>query len=344
MGFFKQVKDITPRVGNQVESLRKESAKKEKSARLEKSLMRLQYEGKAERVKSCGTLFAYAYIFSEDRLVMHRANFCRERLCPMCALQKTRQVYAKVSRVMDVIEAERPELTPLFLTLTVRNCKAEELTGTLDMMFRSWGRVTNNKRVKRLVPGFFRSLEVTYNEESDTYHPHIHAILLVPPNYFTNPKDYMPTQRWVATWRKAMRLDYDPVCDIRAIGSGEGQQSRADAVAEVAKYTVKDTDYLKDDDALTDNLVQVFGAALKGRRLYAFGGLMKEVAKRLKLQDLDELEPGNVTDENGKVLRKDIDYVLIFYRWSQERSRYECEGPDVEWYKEAYEKHKTDSG
>jgi plasmid rolling circle replication initiator protein Rep len=339
MGFFEQVKDSMPRVGNQdnfigskqsipfPDELTKATVKRKKCNELADSFQRLHYDGKAERVRNCGTLFAFAYIFSEERLSLHRANFCRERLCPMCAMQRTRQVFAQVSQVMDEVERENSYLTPLFLTLTVRNCKAEDLSETLDVIFQGWRRLMNNDRIKRLVPGWFRALEITYNEEDDTYHPHMHAIMLVPPSYFTVPKDYMPTQRWVVTWRKAMRLDYDPVCDIRAIkGADAAVEDCAGAVAEVAKYTVKDGDYLKEDAALTDKLVQIFGAAIRGRRLYAFGGLMKEVAKRLKLQNLEEMEPGDVTDEKGVVLRKDVDYVLVFYRWNIGLSRYDYDG------------------
>lgn len=308
------------------EDLAKATAKRKKCVELAESFKRLHYDGKAERVMNCGTQMVFAYIFEEQRLTLHQANFCRERLCPMCAMQRTRQIFAQVSQVMDAIEQERPELTPVFLTLTVRNCKAGELGATLDIIFEGWRRLMNNKRMKRLIPGWFRALEITYNEQADTYHPHIHAILLMPPSYFTTPKDYMTTEKWVATWRKAMRLDYDPICDIRAIGTEASADDRAGAVAEVAKYTVKDGDYLKSDAVLTDKLVEVFSTAVRGRRLYAFGGLMKEVAKRLKLRDADELTPGEVTDEKGLVLRKDIDYILLLYRWNIGLSRYDYDG------------------
>lgn len=49
------------------------------------------------------------------------------------------------------------------------------------------------------------------------------------------------------------KLDYDPVSDIRRV-KAMSEKQRAKAVAEVAKYTVKDGDYLTQDDALTDRL------------------------------------------------------------------------------------------
>jgi plasmid rolling circle replication initiator protein Rep len=314
--------DNTKKKKSQEKILDKAASKRPACDGLADSFKRLEEDGKAARVRDCGTSLELAYVIAEDRTTLHRANFCRERLCPMCAMRRTKQIFSQVSRVMDAVERERPELVPVFLTLTVRNCEAVELGATLTKIFEGWNRMTTGtSKLKRIVAGWFRALEVTHSERDDTYHPHIHAIMLVPPSYFKNPKDYMPTEKWVKTWRKALRLDYDPVCHIEKIDEG-GADGRADAVAEVAKYTVKDADYIKADAALTDKLVGVFGAALKGRRLYAFGGLMKEIAKRLKI-DFKAMTPAEVTDLQGNALRKDVDYILTWYRWNIGLSRYE---------------------
>lgn len=316
--------------------LERKADKRGRCEMLADSLNRLGYDGKAARVRDCGTQLAFAYLLEEKRRQLIHANFCRERLCPMCSEQRSKQIFAQVSQVMDVVEQERPELTPVFLTLTVRNCKAGELSATLDSIFQGWNRmITGTSKLHRVVAGWFRALEVTYNEAADTYHPHVHAILLVPKSYFkADSKDYMTTEKWVKAWRKAARLDYDPVCDIRAVKAKSRKKrdatvadGRAAAVAEVAKYTVKDVDYLKSDVELTDKLVKIFGAAIRGRRLYAFGGVMKEVAKRLKISAAGEgWEPDEVRDRNGVLLRKDIDYILLLYRWNIGLSRYECDG------------------
>ena len=298
-------------------------AYREPCDRLSDSFKRSGKEGKAIRVRECATQLQVAYIIAEERWQLFHANFCRERLCPMCAWHRSRQIFREVSRVMDGVQNERPDLQPIFLTLTMRNCSAAEMNGTLDIIFKGWNRLMNNDRMKRLIIGSFRALEITYNEQEDTYHPHIHAILLVPPSYFTTPKDYMSIMDWVKVWRKAAKLDYDPSCDIRAIGTGS---DKSGAVAEVAKYTLKSTDYLKDDEKLTDKLVSEFGKAIKGRRLYAYGGIMKEVAKQLDIDAKDNFTPGEIRDKAGNVLRKDIDYILSNYRWNVGLTRYDYEG------------------
>ena len=46
-------------------------------------------------------------------------------------------------------------------------------------------------------------------------HPHFHAMLLVKSTYFN--RDYINQVEWTDMWIKAMRLDYYPQVDIRAV-------------------------------------------------------------------------------------------------------------------------------
>ncbi|WP_288924698.1 protein rep [Aminobacterium colombiense] len=304
--------------------LNKLAARRIRCVLLADSFKRLGKDNKAARVMECGTQVQIAYIEADEEYRLKHANFCRERLCPMCAFHRSKQIFGEVSRVMDGVQKERPELVPIFLTLTVRNSSAAEMDGTLNKVFKGWNQLMANKRMKRLIAGYFRALEITYNEQEDTYHPHIHAILLMPPSYFTTPKDYMSIMDWVKVWRKAAKLDYDPSCRINAI---DYKSDKSGAVAEVAKYTLKDTDYLKaGDEKMTDKLVSEFGKAIKGRRLYAYGGIMKEIAKQLDIDAKDNFTPGEIRDKAGNILRKDIDYVLSNYRWNVGLTRYDYEG------------------
>lgn len=40
---------------------------------------------------------------------------------------------------------------------------------------------------------------------------------MVPGDYFNNKEQYLTQPDWVYAWRKAAKLSYDPVVDIRAI-------------------------------------------------------------------------------------------------------------------------------
>lgn len=226
----------------------------------------------------------------------------------MCQWRRSLKVFYEVSRVMDLAEDRHPDFVPLFLTLTLKNCEGDKLSQTLDQIFQGWYRLTNHRKIKRIVQGWFRALEVTYSRELDTFHPHIHAIILVDKSYFAG-SDYMETTEWVRMWRTALKLDYDPICDIRKVKHTKGKHK---AVAEVAKYTMKDSEFITADTEKTDRLVGIISPALKNRRLYAFGGILKILAKELKVDDSDN---GELTDLDKKKMREDISYILENYRW-----------------------------
>ena len=49
---------------------------------------------------------------------------------------------------------------------------------------------------------WFRSLEVTYNKDRDDYHPHFHALLMVPHHYFYKDRGlYIPHEKWLDLWK-----------------------------------------------------------------------------------------------------------------------------------------------
>jgi len=289
-------------------------AKKVRSLKLSDSFRRIGEEDRAARVLFCGSQLTFVVNAETGEKRLHSANFCRERLCPMCGWRRSIKCFHEVSRVMDKTQAEVSALVPVFLTLTLRNCTGDRLSGTLDSIFQGWNRLVSNDRIKRIIKGWFRALEVTYSKEADTFHPHIHAILMVDKGYFKG-KDYMETCSWVQLWRKALRLDYDPVCDIRRIRGG-----RRKSLKEVSKYTVKDTDYISDDKELTDKLVETLGKALKGRRLYAYGGILKQIAKELNAEQPDDGDLVHIDED--ETIRNDVGKMIVTYRWNMGLANY----------------------
>jgi len=311
--------------------------KKVKNLILADSLHRLGEHKKAHRVWWCSTCLAFREsLEGVVEKVLESANFCRERLCPMCQWRKSLKIFYQTGKVMDVVQQRYENLVPIFLTLTLKNCTATELLGKIDEILKGWVNFTRHWRIRKRVKGWFRALEVTYdgdeyisqkrydkgkgyydkigirpgdkNPNFDTFHPHIHAILLVDKSYFRG-KDYMQTAEWVQTWRTSMGLDYDPVCDVRVVKNQKGKRKE---IAEVAKYTLKDSEFLTKNKDLTDRLVKILGEALKNRRLFAFGGLLKVIAKELGTERPDEGDLIHIDDET---VRADIATVLTVYRW-----------------------------
>jgi plasmid rolling circle replication initiator protein Rep len=283
--------------------------KKIRNLKVADSFDRLGQKKKAERVRGCATFLEFTEIISTGERFLSDANFCRERLCPMCQWRKSLRVIYEVSRVMDAVETERPDLAPIFLTLTLKSCSGGELPSVLDAIFKSWDIFLHDRTIKSRVKGWFRELEITYNRDEDTHHPHIHAIIFVDKSYFRS-RDYLCQKCWVWLWRKALRIDYNPIVDVRRI---RNLKNRRKSVLEVAKYTLKDTEFVTEDEALTDKLVSVYSKALKGRRLYAYGGILKEIAQNLFAKT--DPEQGDLTHISDDTIRSDLAKIVRTSFW-----------------------------
>ena len=243
---------------------------------------------------------------------LQAAEFCRDRLCPMCSWRKSLVTFSQLSDIMFRIDATTDGLVPIFLTLTMRNCGSSDLADCISRELRAWSRMVTSKHRRkpwRIAVGWFRALEITYNKKDGTWHPHIHAILLVEPDYFENPDKYIDQREWEAEWQWALGVDYKPRVDVRTI-----KGSQAKAIAEVAKYTVKPGEWLDlDDGDGTDERVELLARVLKGRRLTAFGGLMKETRKALKQEDAETADL--VRTGEDATMRGDLVTAMEKFEW-----------------------------
>lgn len=293
--------------------------KKQFSELLVLSYLRLGYDKKAQNVANCGTYLEFAK-YADAQYKLHRANFCRDRLCPLCSWRRSRKVFGQISQIMNLIEKDYEFI---FLTLTVRNCEGEDLPATIDKMNRAWRRFLRYTRIKNICKGFFKALEITFNKkrEFDPFHPHFHIIIAVPKNYFKS-EDYIKHDEWLNLWRKAMQDPKITQVDVRKVQPKDATDSGADfadaiksvsaSVREIAKYSVKASHYLFIDEHLTDYCVSIFTDALKGRRLCALGGCFDEAHKKLQL---DDSEQGDLIHLDGDV-RADVALQIYKYAWS----------------------------
>lgn len=266
----------------------------------------MKLDGRFMRVHECGSYLEYHVSDSEKKL--HTANFCKDRLCPMCNWRRSLKIFSQVSKVMDKLESDGYQF--LFLTLTVKNCSAERLPDTCQTLFDGWRKLYHKKSVfQKSIAGTFRSLEVTRNRKTGEFHPHLHVILAVTPDYFSG-RNYISQARWCALWRSCCDLDYDPIVDVRKIKPGS--KGLSGAVAEVSKYAVKSADFLQGSMYDRVQYVSAFLSALTGRRLCSFTGIFDRVRKQLAL---DDVEDGDLVHVDGDDLRPDVAYMIVRYSW-----------------------------
>lgn len=246
------------------------------------------YTSKAIRLEKCSNFLEFQFMNDGSKKLIN-GNFCRVRLCPMCGWRRSLKIYANMTKIMEYMK----EYQFIFLTLTVKNCKPEKLNQMITDMMKAWRLFVKCKNIKIINKGWYRGLEITHNTKKDIYHPHFHVVIAVNKSYFTG-RDYIKQHQWCELWKKSMRLDYDPIVDVRKV---KGNTTKA--ISEIAKYTVKDKDYIDPEDLqMSEQAVKILDETLHKRRLVAFGGIMKELHKKLNLDDEVEGSLENIDKEN----------------------------------------------
>lgn len=316
------------------------------STLLAESYYRLNMINKYEAVYHCGSMLKFHVCPNGHQQNLTWANFCRVRLCPMCAWRRSLVVYHQAYEIAR-IASENVPVKWLFLTLTCRNVIGDDLTDQLTHLMKSFDRMFKRKRVKDVVLGYFRALEVTHNNKNNTYHPHFHVMLAVKPSYFKHKNKYIKHVDWVCLWQDCLRVEYTPIVDIRVAKSrnkereqkvitrlgieiddkGNVNEVPASLVAEVAKYTVKSNDYIIiDDEEYTDEIVNILDKSLAHRRLFAYGGILKDVFEYQKMKDVesDEVDLLNIKvhDDKCKCDVCNTDMLEQLYHWLSDRSGY----------------------
>lgn len=265
----------------------------------------------------CGTFLQ----FNKDTQGVYHligANFCRQRICPMCQFRKAEKTFALTLAVVKDLEEH---FRFLHLVLTIPNPRYEfELQNAVKILYKGFNRFLKYKDVKRAFKGVLRCLEVSYNYESDTFHPHLHCLIAVNPSYFNDSRIYLSYEDLRAFWTKAI------TAELRGWGSG-ADFARTDSllqinvrackkgdyvgVAEVCKYCVKPLDLSRGSEYQNKRLLLSLFSTLKGTRFTQKYGVIKE---RFATLNFCEVGLETLNESNNKI---------VSFMWSSRALGYE---------------------
>jgi hypothetical protein len=131
-------------------------------------------------------------------------------------------------------------------------------------------------------------------------HPHIHALLLVPPRYWG--PDYIKKRTWAELWATAMSLDYEPVVDVRRASPNkkvsDAKEDLKAAAIEAAKYTTKATDL----HGLGDYIVE-FHHQVKSLRLLGISSKLGKYVNNTDITEAEMLDTGSIFQTTNPLLR-----------------------------------------
>ena len=328
--------DYTRNIGkNQEKVLMEEKLTnlKKSSVKMSKLLFDIDKK-KALRMVECAKILLFKNFEQIGYRKLFKAFMCKILLCPFCMTRKSILIGNNLYKVLQ-FGADEKKLEYIHLTLALRNCKINELQDTVELMLKSFKKLIKRdifqERRGGTIKGWFRNLEITFNREEKTFHPHFHVVLAVEKSYFfkeTNPDGYLTQERALQMWKECLGVDYLPTVDLRKVyyldengnkiikfdDDGEGLKK---AVEEASKYITKALDLLSiEDEKLQKKVIRSMLQALSYRRLFAYGGILKNIRAELKLQDEEKSNLINLGDD--EIDTTGMEYFVEVYKWCQD--------------------------
>lgn len=276
---------------------------------------------KAGRVRDCADTLEFMEN-DDGTLRLSRVWFCKSKLCPVCNWRRSMKLGYQNGEILTEAIKQEPNARFLFLTLTVKNVYGgDDLKKLLSSMTKGFNKLFRYKKVDQNLIGWLRSTEITINSTDNSYHPHIHVLLMVKSTYFKNDDNYISQDEWTKLWKKALKINYDPIVDIRAVKGKTGDKSDTrKAVLETSKYPVKDSDYITGEVAYDARIIDDLEQALFRKRQIAYGKLFKKIRHELQLDDVEDGDLTEISDEDeedldeqaARVIAK-FDYLRLNY-------------------------------
>ena len=219
-----------------------------------------------------------------------KAFYCKERWCCVCNRIRTGILFNKYESLLADWDEK------FFVTLTLPNVVADELSATIDEMLRLFGRCSESiKQTRKLAFQAIRKLEVTYNASKVTFHPHFHAIVHGREQAFLL-KDY-----WL---RKINHCRVDKAVE----DAQKVKPCDEDTASEMFKYFTK----LIATHKIYPRALDIIFTSMRGRRTFQ-AYLPKDVQQRIK-ERLDEEEMK--IDRSTPAIRR-VDET-VFWDWVPE--------------------------
>ena len=247
-------------------------------------LTSLDQQGRHHRCGHFLTMLA-----SEDFSVkkLETAFFCGIRLCPGCAWRASLHNATCVNAIAQQLQAEGRVM--LMVTLTVPNVPGDMLRDTIRRINRAWDKLIRRKAYRDAWGDYIRKMEITYNQERDDYHPHLHIVIFVKPGYFKHATTgtYISRAKLLHDWQ--ICYDCDAITQVHIVRC-RSTSGRAQAVLEVAKYAAKASDF-----CYSEQVFRTFWLATDHMRSMTYAGECKRLREAYRRGELDKWLPEDTT-------------------------------------------------
>ena len=138
----------------------------------------------ADRVKGCSTLWQVLLFKSLGLKSIEDFNRCKDKFCVNCQNALAQNRYRQFSPIFLKLGETQKVFHCIF---TVKNCSGELLRSTVKGMYKAFSYLIRYLDGRCNIKDFdfsylafsagVKALEVTYNREENTYHPHLHGLM-----------------------------------------------------------------------------------------------------------------------------------------------------------------------
>ncbi len=267
-----------------------------------------EFQRYTERINDCSNLLAFGLVPNVDegvyQLKLRTSRFCRVRTCMVCSWRRSLMYKARAYKALPKVIADYPTSRYLFVTLTLKNCAVEDLRDSMLHLNKSFLRMARLKHFPAI--GYLKTVEVTRGRAGDA-HPHLHILMMVESTYFG--RNYVSKKEWCAWWKRAAKVDYTPIIDVKAI---KAKDSPLGLLAEIVKYQTKPNDLIFSDR----QWFLEYTRQIHGTKAFALGGIFKDYFKELDKEETQQEMIGN--DETGE----GVDEGELYFGWIRSEKKY----------------------
>ena len=230
---------------------------------------------KAKRIKDCASYLDFYADTTENYKKLAHGFFCHDRFCPVCSNLKMRRDSYELLSCINVLKKDF-NYQFLMITLTVKNVSADQLKDEIKKIKRSFKKFRELQAFKKISRGYVCKLEVTYNKDVDSYHPHLHLIVAVNSSYFTS-RDYLSREKILTMWRNSYQDQSITQVDIRKINTATIKD-----ILEITSYAAKNSDLFFSYDVF-----KTFYNSLRSVQILSFNGSFRDIRKKIRDKEID---------------------------------------------------------
>lgn len=200
-----------------------------------------------ERFTQCGCVSWVLRSKADESFYRIASNGCRDRWCEACSSDKRRTIVRNVRSKLEGMNLR-------FLTLTLKS-RPDTLTDQLNRLYKCFRSFRNRSKIKRCMTGGLYFVELTTNEQTGLWHPHLHILF---------DGNYLPRRIASSEWLSCTGDSF--IVDLAGI------QGTGHAASYIVKYAGKaiPKSVWNDPEHFHEAIL-----AFAGRRLFSYFGSFK---------------------------------------------------------------------